>query len=710
MNELDLDDIPSNPSKARSFNEVVSIAQARRGFLKTGLGMGAVGFFGSTLAACGSSGDKDDDNHGGGDTDGSTLPKLDAEQIKAFKGIPHNTADAITLPDGYASAVITRWGDPLHVYSPTFKGDASDGGTAQSLQIGYNHDGMHFFPIDGSNSISGSSTEGLLVTNHEYITPHFFFPKGIEPGKAGWNLDWVRKSQHAQGASVKHIRLNGQGNWEMVLDSRYNRSVNATTLMQLVGPAAGSRLAKTNADPEGRYAYGTYGNCGNGHTFWNTYLTCEENFTDYFGVGNKDANAVDYVDAEQKSHLQRYKGSGKTSSSSYKWDTHDSRFDWSAEPNEANRFGWVVEINPFDPSSAPKKLTALGRFKHENAAITLADDKRVVVYMGDDQVSEYIYKFVSSGKYDPATPELNHRLLHEGTLYVAIFDNGDTSGDFAGVGRWIPLTLDTPTLDGKRLGDLFNNDMGELLIKTRQAADAVGATPMDRPEWVAVHPDTREAYVTLTNNSSRGNGKERYPGGPLHPEANDANPRNGNKYGQIVRWREAGGDPANLSFEWDIFVLAGNPNVYPEGDLRAGSANITKDNTFNSPDGLAFDPRGLLWIQTDGSYDNSGDYEGQGNNQMLVADPVSKEIRRFMVGPKGCEVTGVTWTPDMKYLFINIQHPGEGAGVAESQAAPTAISTWPDGAKATRPRPATVVIWRKDGGLVGTFPEAQAQA
>lgn len=698
MDNFDLDDIPANRSQAQPFSDIVQNVASRRGFLKTGLGLGAIGFFGLGLSACASASRIGYAQSG--------LPVFDPEDLKAFKGIASSTQDTITLPPGYAHAVINRWGDKLHAHSPAFKGDASDGGDAQAQQIGYNHDGMHFFPIDATDSQNGSSREGLLATNHEYITPHFFFPKGVEPGKQGWNLDWVRKSQHAQGASVQHMRLNADGRWERVLDSRYNRSINATTRMELVGPAAGNRLARTKADPEGRHVYGTYGNCGNGFTYWNTYLTCEENFTDYFGIGEKNEADADYADAEQKAHLQRYKGSEKTASDDYRWDTYDTRFDWTQEPNESNRFGWIVEIDPFDPQSIPRKLTALGRFKHENAAITLADDKRIVVYMGDDQVSEYLYKFVSDGKYDPARPEQNRKLLETGTLHVAIFSDAQGSDDFAGTGRWVPLTLDTIALDGRRLGDHFNNDLGELLIKTRQAADAVGATPMDRPEWVAVHPATREAYVTLTNNKSRGSDKARFPGGPAHPGTDGANPRESNLYGQIVRWREAGGNPSAMQFEWDIFVLAGNPNKH--SDLRAGSSNITPDNTFNSPDGLAIDPRGLIWIQTDGNYSNKGEYEGQGNNQMLVADPVSKEIRRFMVGPKGCEVTGITWTPDMRYLFINIQHPGEGASVRDSQESPVAISTWPDGPAATRPRPATVVIWREDEGVVGTFPEARS--
>lgn len=708
MSTIDLDDIASNPSSVPHFNTIVDRAVSRRGFLKRGLGAGAVGFFGTTLAACGSHSDdgpiveRDPGTGAGGVEPPAQAPKL------GFEAVPISTADTIVVPPGYRSAVINRWGDPLFLNAPAMKGDASDGGAAQALQIGYNHDGFHFFPIDATDSLNGSSIEGLMVTNHEYITPHYFFPDGVAPSAnpadfpARWNEDWVRKSQHAQGVSVIHIRLDAaSGAWEPVLDSPFNRSINGNTLMQLVGPAAGHRLARTNADPTGRAVYGTFGNCGNGYTLWNTYLTCEENFTDYFGVGTQDAENVDYPDREYRAHMERYKGASKTSSSSYKWDTHDRRFDWSVEPHEYNRFGWIVEIDPFDPNSTPKKLTALGRFKHENAAIALADDKRVVVYMGDDQVSEYVYKFVSDGRYDPDTPALNRLLLDRGTLYVARFRDGGASGAMMGTGEWVPLTLDTPALGGGTLGDLFNHDMGELLIKTRQAADAVGATPMDRPEWVAVHPTTRDVYVTMTNNGSRGSGRERYPGGPLHPGADAANPREGNLYGQILRWREADGDPARLAFEWDIFVLAGNPTVHPAGDLRAGSDNVTAENTFNSPDGLGFDRDGRLWIQTDGNFSNSGQYANQGNNQMLVADPETKEIRRFLVGPKGCEVTGITWTPDQRYLFVNIQHPGEGASVADSQADPTAISTWPDGASASRPRPATVVIWKEDGGVVG---------
>lgn len=700
MKDFDLDDIPANKAETTPFHELVEAAQSRRGFLKAGLGLGAIGFFGLGLNAFAST--KGAEKAASGNA--AALPKFNVEELKSFVGLEADVLDNITIPEGYKYAVINRWGDKLHTNSPDFRGDASDDAAAQLQQIGYNHDGLHFFPIDSKDSLSGSSKEGLLVTNHEYVTPEFFFPKGVTPGGDGWSADWVRKSQHAQGASVVHVRLNEQGLWEPVLDSKYNRNINANTLMQLVGAAAGTDLVRTNKDTAGRDVYGTFGNCGNGYTFWNTYLTCEENFTDYFGIGTKNADDVEYstfLNEKQIAGLQRYKGSSKTAEKTYSWDTHDERFDWTVEPNEVNRFGWVVEIDPFDPDSKPKKLTALGRFKHENAAITLAPDNRVVVYMGDDQRSEYIYKFVSSGRFDANNDEANRQLLHEGTLFVAVFsDNEATDDSYMGSGKWVPLVLDTPTVDGRRLSDLFA-DMGELLVSTRQAADAVGATPMDRPEWVAVHPHTKEVFVTLTNNSHRGSDKARYPGGPQHPGTFGPNPRNKNAYGQIVRWREVGNDATADSFEWDVFLLAGNPNIH--NDINAGSNNIDKRNTFNSPDGLAVDPRGLLWIQTDGNYSNSGEYEGQGNNSMLVADPETKVIRRFLVGPKGCEVTGITWTPDMKYIFVNIQHPGEGQTLEEAQNNPTAVSTWPEGESAQRPRPATVVIWREDGDVVGTF-------
>jgi len=405
--------------------------------------------------------------------------------------------------------------------------------------------------------------------------------------------------------------------------------------------------------------------------------------------------------ASRDEHEQRY-GVGR--SSSYRWHEVDDRFDIARTPNEPNRFGWVVEIDPFDPTSTPKKRTALGRIKHENAEVVIAADGRVVVYMGDDQVFEYIYKFVSEGRYDKDNAAANRDLLDSGTLYVARFDAGDPAGDAKGVGEWIPLVY------GETVKGAAFSNQADVLINARAAADEVGATKMDRPEWIAAHPKrSGEIYCTLTNNSSRG--------AAGRPGTDDANPRHANRYGQIVRWIENGGDPTATAFDWDLFLIAGNPIAHPDRtDLRSGSSLIDETNTFNSPDGLAFDAEGRLWIQTDGSFTNTGDYAGQGNNQMLVADPDRGELVRFFVGPDGCEVTGLAFTPDMRAIFVNIQHPGEvgshprapkredGSRYNDNDIAhePTAFSRWPDGANAGRPRSATVVVRRADGKRIGT--------
>ncbi|MDN3578866.1 PhoX family phosphatase [Chitinimonas viridis] len=670
----DNENISINPSRAEHFNQLVDRVVSRRGILKSGLGLGAVAFLGGNLAACSSDGGTE-----------PVAPVPPQAPMLNFKQVSVSSGDAIVVPEGYVAEAFVPWGTPLVKGAPAWKPDGSNTGADQALQMGDNHDGMHYFPIGGTNS-----SEGLLVMNHEYINPEYFF--AYEPGQTDvfgtWTLDKVRKAQHAHGVSVVHIKKDAAGKWQLVVGSAYNRRIHGNTPMLMTGPAAGHALLKTSADPFGSYAFGTLNNCGNGYTPWGSYITCEENFNGYFGTTVSGAS--------QTALMKRYGlSSGR---SGYRWEDFDNRFDWSKEPNESNRFGWIVEIDPFDPTSTPKKRTALGRFKHENAAYAIAADGRVVVYMGDDQAGEFVYKFVSDGKYDAANPTAptNRNLLESGKLYVARFSDGTTKGDSMGTGEWLLLDKEA---NASLKADSTLPDQASVLINARQAGTVAGATPMDRPEWVSVHPTTKEVYLTLTNNSGRST-------------TDDANPRTSNVYGQIIRWRETGGDAAALTFEWDHFVLAGNPSATPL--KSAGSSNINAGNTFNSPDGLAFDHDGRLWIQTDGSAANTGNYAGQGNNQMLVADPKTREIRRFLVGPSGCEITGITFTPDMKTLFINVQHPGELGSHPNRPTIPTGTSAdvytlqnplvfskWPD-ANGGRPRSATVIITKADGGKIGS--------
>lgn len=437
------------------------------------------------------------------------------------------------------------------------------------------------------------------------------------------------------------------------------------TPLRIAGPAAGHHLLKTAADPTGTQALGTINNCASGYTPWGTYFTCEENWNGYF------ANAG-AIAPEQRRYNITAKGQG------YRWHEFDPRFDAQAHPDEPNRFGWIVEFDPFDPGSVPVKRTALGRFSHEGAQVAVARDRRIAVYSGDDARFEYIYKFVSRDAYHPSDRAANRDILDHGTLYAARFNED-------GTGEWVALVHGE---NGLTAGNGFAGQ-AEVLIKARGAGDTVRATRMDRPEWIAVHPETNEVYCTLTNNSDRGT---------KGPGRDAANPRNSNVFGHIIRWREAGGDPAATKFEWDIFVLAGDP-------MHADSAkrgNVNGD-AFGSPDGLWFDKRGVLWIQTDVSTSAlyKGDYANLGNNQMLVADVATGEIRRFLTGPRGCEITGITETPDGRTMFVNIQHPGETSSERNDPKSPHAVSSWPDGPSGGRPRSATIVIRRIDNGVIG---------
>ncbi|MEI4968378.1 PhoX family phosphatase [Aeromonas caviae] len=630
MSRFDERDSANHPREQEpAFNRLIEAGLSRRGFLK---GVGAasmVAFFAASTVAQAVA--------------AATRPLL------GFQAVPASVADTIVVPPGYKAEVLIAWGDALFPDAPAFA--QSNDAKAQARQFGDNNDGMSFFPLGPDRA--------LLAVNNEYTNYEYLFADG---GKT-LSAEAVAKAQAAHGVSlVELVRIDGK--WQANPKGALNRRITATTPMTLSGPAAGHALLKTQADPEGRTALGTFNNCANGQTPWGTYLTCEENFNGYFGSEGKPA-----LDQRAARYGLAAEDAG------FGWYKFDERFDLAKHPQEPHRFGWVVEIDPRDPASTPKKRTALGRFKHENAAFTVNQDGRAVVYLGDDERGEHIYRFVSKNKVAPGNDPANRDLLDEGTLYVARFDARE--GELKGTGQWLPLVHGQ---NGLTRENGFA-DQGEVLIFAREAATRLGATTMDRPEWVAVHPHRAEVYCTLTNNKNRGL-KENQP-------LDGANPRAENPYGQIIRWRPTGGDHGSDSFEWDLFLLAGNPGVHKEG-LMAGSANIHPDNMFNSPDGIGFDEAGRLWIQTDGDYSNEKQFAGMGNNQMLCADPASGEVRRFLTGPVACEITGLTFTPDWRTLFVGVQHPGE-------EGAP---SHFPDGGSAI-PRSAVLRITRDDGGIIG---------
>jgi uncharacterized protein len=579
--------------------------------------------------------------------------------LLGFASVPVSTADTVAVPPGYRVQVIAAWGEPVGLSgdNPAFRFDAGNSAAEQAAQMGMHHDGIHFFrhPLTPDDPKTG-----LLVMNHEYADDGLLHPDGM----ATWNAAKVQKAQAAHGVAVIEVAQRGQG-WEIVRPSPWARRITASTPMAFGGPAAGHRLVRTAADATGTRPLGTVNNCGSGITPWGTYLTCEENFAFYFkGPERPDA------------HQARW-GLRAGDPVGYRWHEHDERFDATKHPNEFNRFGWVVEIDPTDASATPIKRTALGRAAHEGATVATTRDGRAVVYSGEDARFEYIYKFVSRDRIKPGGAKANRELLDHGTLYVARFDDD-------GSGRWLALRHG----DGFLIPANGFADQGEVLIKARQASDALGGTMMDRPEWIDIDRD-RWVYCTLTNNSNRG---------PAGYNTDAANPRENNSMGHIIRWRERG-DFDGERFEWNHFVLAGDPTLQ-----RADARGNVKGDAFACPDGLWTDPRGVLWIQTDMSTSamGRGDLRNLGHNAMLAADPRSGDIRRFLTGPAGCEITGATISPDGRSMFVNIQHPGESPSERSNPAEPRRISNWPDQRPDGRPRSATVVITKADGGLIGT--------
>ena len=606
------------------FEEITNSLISRRSLIKKGFAFGGLALMSSTLGS---------------------ITAYSSQSFFNFTKVDCNNNDTITLPEQYNWSVVSKWGDPMWSDVEEFNQTSCGSHESQLKSVGDNNDGMELFIT--------SDNKTLLAVNNEYTNHKIIFSnrKSLLPE----NKEDILKGMYAHGVSIFEIK-NSNNQWNLVKDSKYNRRITPFTKMEITGPAKGHSLMKTKEDKDGIYAKGTWNNCGSGKTPWGTYLTCEENFNKYFSSSDKNFKSTN--------ELNRY--GIRTREIGLNWAKADSRFDLSKEVNEPNKVGYVVEIDPLNPNSTPKKHTALGRFKHENAELVISKDGKIIVYMGDDERGEYLYKYVSNESINEVKDKST--LLSNGNLYVAKFNDNFT-------GEWLLLDTQTTGLSSK----------AEVCIFTRLAASKVGATTMDRPEWIASNPKKNEVCCCLTNNKNRGIKTNK---GGDKVDVDKVNPRKNNKYGQIVRWKPRDNNHSSVYFEWDLFVVAGNPNVHD--DNNRGSKNIDKENMFNSPDGLKFDKYGRLWIQTDGNYSNSGDFKGMGNNQMLIADTNTGKIKRFMVGPKECEVTGLTFAPDYKTVFVGIQHPGERLG-----------SNFPDNGN-NKPRSCIIAIQKKDGSEILT--------
>nr|WP_306744069.1 PhoX family phosphatase [Saccharothrix yanglingensis] len=654
-----------NTSDNAYFGDVVGDVVRRRGLLKAGAvlavaGAGA-GLLGSGTAAAAPRGNTD------ADLDLGAGRRKDGLN---FTAVTPNTEDRVVVPDGYDQSVVIRWGDPVLPGAPAFDFDRQTA-AAQAKQFGYNNDFCGLVPLGGPGD------RWLMVSNHEYSTEDAMF--------RGWRADSTTREQveiawAAHGMSVVLVeRDRRSGRLTAKVDRRYNRRVTVTSEFRMTGPAAGSDLLKTSADPSGTKVLGTLNNCAGGVTPWGTVLSGEENFNQYF------ANAGTVTDPVAKARLSRYGLSG--GASGRRWEKFDKRFDVAQEPNEVNRFGWVVEIDPLDPTSTPVKHTALGRFKHEGANVIIARDGRVVAYMGDDERFDYLYKFVSDERYKPGNSkharEHNKKLLDKGTLYVAKF-TGDSpaaeipgtgalpsDGEFDGTGEWIPLAA-----GNRSFVPGFTAE--EVYVFTRQAADKVGPTKMDRPEDVEPNPRNRRVYAALTNNTDRGKaGKE---------GATEPNPRPNNRHGHVLELEERRGDNTATAFSWKLLLVCGDPNA---ADTYFGGYDKSQVSPISCPDNVAFDSRGNLWISTDGN--------ALGSNDGLFAVPVEGKyrgrVKQFLTVPRGAETCGPVVEDD--FVLVSVQHPGEIDGAS----ADTPLSHWPDGG-ASQPRPAVVAAWKKDKGRI----------
>jgi secreted PhoX family phosphatase len=589
----------------------------------------------------------------------NTTPSFNFKEIAAGSDENHHVAE------GYDADVLIRWGDPVLPGAPAFDPQAQTA-EKQAKQFGYNNDYLGYIPLDGSNE------HGLLVVNHEYTNEELMFPS--LPGRqdvravrfANMSKDLADIEIMAHGGTVLEIRKTN-GKWAVVQDSRYARRITGETEMVITGPAAGHDRMKTSYDPTGTKVRGMLNNCAGATTPWGTWLTCEENFNGYFWGATNEQHP-------EHRNYRRYGLPGQW----YNWGTYYDRFDVTKEPREGNRFGWVVEIDPFDPNSVPKKRTALGRFKHEGAANIINRDGRFVIYQGDDERFDYAYKFVTESAVDRANRAANMDLLDRGTLYVAKY-NADGSGE------WLPLVFGQGNLTA---ANGFYSQ-ADVLIEARRAADLMGATKMDRPEDMEANPKTGKVYLMLTNNNRR-----------TAEQVDAANPRGNNRFGHIIEMTPDGGDHASVKFRWDILVRCGDPSIATVG--ATFHPNTTKDGWFGMPDNCAIDADGRLWIATDG---NAPSKTGRADGvwAMETEGTARGTSKLFYRVPNGAELCGPEFTPDMTTFFVAVQHPGE-PDDDDPNAKPAIFANpstkWPDFRPDQPTKPSIVAITKRGGGKI----------
>ncbi|WP_284091208.1 PhoX family protein [Acinetobacter pittii] len=717
-------ELDNNTSDNIHFRDILEQHISRRSLI-TKAASGAVALtLASTLTGCN---DSDDDS---GSNNGGTTPvdpNKKPEKL-TFTAVAKNHNDIVTVPEGYEANVIFALGDSINPNFGEWDDNNIPSGPSFQFRSGDCHDGMHYFGLNTStNRFDESvSAEGLLVMNHEYINQTFLHPKGPTKVDGRRPEDEVIRETNAHGVSIVYIKKDA-ATQKVTIDknSIFNRRITASTEMDFAGAAAGSALLATRFSPTARKTRGTHNNCGNGYTPWGTYLTTEENFIGYFARSTTD-DAL--RTPEEIIALKRY-GLKAGSGSRYGWETAIGQVEsqdlydrWNADVKAAqatqdyrngpNTFGWMVEIDPFDVRLNPVKRTSLGRFAHEDSACRAVAGQPLAFYMGDDSRGEYIYKFVSTAVWDVKDVNRGYaagdKYMNAGKLYVAKFNND-------GSGQWIELAYGKNGLNESNTTYPFKSQ-ADVVTFARLAADAVGATKMDRPEWCTVNPVNSEVYVTLTNNSNRGKDYATDAANPRNYTDlyNGTKEQKGNVNGHIIRFKETDDKTTAETFKWDIYLFGAEASMASNINL----SGLTDNNDLSSPDGMWFDPRGVLWIQTDdGAYtdvtncmmlaalpgqigDGAPATTSNGQQTLVGAKVTDSTLRRFLVGPKQCEITGIAMTPDYKAIFINVQHPGE-----DSASYSTPESNWPatqkdPSNKTARPRSATVVITRKDGGVI----------